>query len=174
MTLAIRAIALFALTLAGSPSRPEPGSPVMSALREHLQKAERDFLATAEAMPYEKYAFKPTPANMTFGQHLVHMGDFNENMCALISGTKAPDHGKLPATAPKAKIIEHLRESFTFCGTVLAKLDDSGLADKVPFYGSEISRASAVLILSGDWYDHYAVAATYLRLNGLLPPTARS
>jgi hypothetical protein len=95
-------------------------------------------------------------------------------MCGLIGGTAAPSHAKVAATAPKAAIVAHLRESFAYCTSALARLDDADLAATVPFFGSQISRASAILILSGDWSDHYAVTATYLRLNGLLPPTARS
>jgi hypothetical protein len=111
---------------------------------------------------------------MSFAQHLIHMGDFNQDMCALIGGVKVPDRAKLMATASKQQIVDHLKESFTFCSTALAGLEDKGLGDTVTFFGSPMSRAGVLLILSGDWYDHYAVTATYLRLNGLLPPTARS
>jgi hypothetical protein len=35
------------------------------------------------------------------------------------------------------------------------------------------SRATALIVLSDDWYDHYGAQAIYLRLNGILPPTAQ-
>ena len=70
--------------------------------------------------------------------------------------------------------MSHLRSSFAFCRTALAGLTDASLGSMVSFYGSQISKGAAVLILSGDWSDHYAVTATYLRLNQLLPPTAKS
>lgn len=148
-------------------------APVAAAFRNSLATASKNFTASAERMPEDKYGYKPTPANMTYGQHMVHMADFNEMMCGLVGGAKAPTHDKLAATAAKEAIVSHLKASFAFCSTALANLDDSQLAANVSFFGSQITRAAAILILSGDWSDHYAVTSTYLRLNGLLPPTAK-
>jgi len=56
----------------------------------------------------------------------------------------------------------------------LAKIDDSKLADTVELYGGKQGpRAFTVIALTNDWADHYAAAAMYLRLNGVLPPTAQ-
>ena len=60
--------------------------------------------------------------------------------------------------------------------TVLATMDDSRLNDQVPWFGgpdSRASRARALIVLPMDWQDHYAQLAMYLRLNGILPPSAR-
>ena len=78
------------------------------------------------------------------------------------------------ATASKADLISALQASFAFCKTAIAKVDESKLGDEVPFFGSrKISRAGLVLALTGDMFDHYSAMAVYLRLNGILPPTAR-
>jgi hypothetical protein len=56
----------------------------------------------------------------------------------------------------------------------LPKLQDSQLAQEITlFRNRKMTKAAAVLDLSADWADHYAQMATYLRLNGLLPPTAK-
>jgi hypothetical protein len=56
----------------------------------------------------------------------------------------------------------------------LAKVNDSDLGGKVPFFGNgEVSRAQAMFAVVEDWADHYSQLAVYLRLNGLLPPTAK-
>ena len=68
-----------------------------------------------------------------------------------------------------------LKETFQFCESSLAKLDDSKLGEKVPFFGhSEVSRGEAMFAAAEDWSDHYSQLAIYLRLNGLLPPTAKN
>jgi len=41
------------------------------------------------------------------------------------------------------------------------------------FGGKQVTRAWIRLVLAGTWADHYAEAAMYLRLNGVLPPTAK-
>jgi hypothetical protein len=70
--------------------------------------------------------------------------------------------------------VARLKETFQFCDTALAKLDDSKLDAKLPFFGQkEISRAAMILATAEDWGDHYSQLANYLRLNNLLPPTAK-
>jgi hypothetical protein len=86
----------------------------------------------------------------------------------------APKRAKFAATEPKQKLIDRLKESFQFCDSALAKLDDSGLGAQVPFFGdSKVSRATVEMAATEDWADHYSQMAIYLRLNGLLPPTAK-
>jgi hypothetical protein len=61
-----------------------------------------------------------------------------------------------------------------FCSDALAKMDDSKLAETMEgFGGKQVTRAWIGLVLAGAWADHYAEAAMYLRLNGVLPPTAK-
>ncbi|MEP6495424.1 MAG: DinB family protein [bacterium] len=171
-TLLFRAASAAAFCLSALPLSAQSASPVAAALKYSLATASKNFPGSAERMPEDKYSYKPTPGNMTYGDHMAHMADFNEMMCGLIGGTTAPAHDKVAGTAPKAAIVAQVKASFAFCSTALANLDDSQLAATVPFFGSQISRAAAIIILSADWSDHYAVTSTYLRLNGLLPPTA--
>jgi hypothetical protein len=172
-TFILRAASAATLCASAASLSAQASSPVAAAFRNSLATASKNFTGSAERMPEDKYGYKPTPANMTYGAHMAHMADFNEMMCGLIGGAKAPTHDKVTATSPKEAIVSHLRSSFAFCSTALANLDDSQLAATVSFFGSQITRAAAILILSGDWSDHYAVTSTYLRLNGLLPPTAK-
>lgn len=152
----------------------DASNPVSSALRSDLARAERNFVESAEEMPADKYGFKPTPQQMSFGQLMLHVAGSNEYMCAVIAGEKMPSRSKLTPASPKAQIVARLKESFAYCKTALAKVDDSKLGESVPFFGGRtVSRATAMLGLSEDWGDHYSATATWLRLNGLLPPTAR-
>jgi hypothetical protein len=74
----------------------------------------------------------------------------------------------------KDKLIAGLKASFDFCTTALAKVDDTKLGDEVELFGGRKgSRAAALIILASSWSDHYGAEAMYLRLSGLLPPTAK-
>ena len=67
-----------------------------------------------------------------------------------------------------------MKASFDFCGTALAKAEDGKLGDSIQDFADKTKpRAWAALALAGSWADHYGAAAMYLRLNGLLPPTAQ-
>jgi hypothetical protein len=152
----------------------DPASPVSDALRSTAHRSGKNLVAAAEEMPAGKFGFKPTPAQMSFGEVLVHLSKGNDFLCSKIGGMPQPKRSDVTAGAAKEKLVARLRETFEFCDSALAKLDDSKLGAKVPFFGGEeVSRAEAVLDAAEDWADHYSQLAIYLRINGLLPPTAK-
>ena len=172
MTSAIRLFALATLCLATSAAAQT--APVADAFRENTKRAARNLLAAAEEMPADKYGFKPTPAQMSFGDVVGHLSQGNDYLCSSIAGVDAPKRPKLDKGASKEKLIARLKETFDGCEGMLAKLDDSQLTGKLPFFGErEVTRAEMILATVEDWGDHYSQLAIYLRLNGLLPPTAK-
>ncbi|HLQ23791.1 MAG TPA: DinB family protein [Gemmatimonadales bacterium] len=149
-------------------------SPVADALRANEQRSAQNLVAAAEEMPADKYGYKPTPAQMSFAKVVVHLAEGNDYLCGTIGGVKAPERAKVDTADTKDKLVARLRETFQFCETALAKVDDSKLAEQLPFFGGRpMSRAGVILVTVGDWADHYSQAANYLRLNGHLPPTAK-
>jgi len=108
------------------------------------------------------------------GEIALHLAGGNTFLCASISGKERPTWPKLEPTAPKDTLIARLKASFDWCGTVLASVDDAKLGEMVPWFGPKpVTRATAILAIAEDWSDHYSQLANYLRLNGLLPPTAK-
>jgi uncharacterized damage-inducible protein DinB len=174
-THAIRQTALLALALFSlSVSARAQSSPVSEALRTTAERAAKNLVAAAEEMPAGKYGFKPTPAQMSFGDVVVHLAGGNGILCSTVAGIPEPKGAELKAEAGKAKLVARLKESFEFCRSALAKMDDSKLTEEVPWFGNrKVSRAYTVLATAQDWADHYSQLAIYLRLNGLLPPTAK-
>jgi hypothetical protein len=147
--------------------------PVTTTVKSQLTRYEKNMVAAADLMPTEKYNFKPTPEMNSFGHVVMHIAQSNYFLCAKISGQAAPDV-KLADTDGKGKLVAGLKASFEFCSTALAGVDDSKLSDPVTLFGNrQTSRAGALITLSDDWYDHYGAQAMYLRLNGILPPTAQ-
>jgi len=158
----------------GPTASSDAASPVMNAVRQVSQRYQRNLVGSAEEMPADKYAYKPTPQQMSFGQLMLHVATSNEFMCSSISGQPQPKEPQLDPTSPKAQLVARLKESFSYCADALAKVDDGGLSQQVPFFGNrEVTRATAVMGLAEDWADHYGQAAMYLRLNGMLPPSAQ-
>jgi uncharacterized damage-inducible protein DinB len=134
----------------------------------------QNLIATAEEMPPDKYAYKPTPGQMSFGQLMLHVARSNVLLCSKISGQTAPDLGQLTETSPKDQLVAAVKTSISFCDAALGSVDDSGLGQQVTLFGSrQVSKAGAMITLTDDLADHYSQAAAYLRLNGLLPPTAQ-
>jgi uncharacterized damage-inducible protein DinB len=160
---------------AETPAGTEPvANPVSSTVKQQLTRFNKIMVAAAEAMPPEKYNFKPTPEMNTFAHLTMHITQSNTLLCAKISGAAASDAGKLADTDTKDKLVAALKASFDFCATALANVDDSHLGDPLVLFGNRpSSRAGALIGLSDTWNDHYGAQAIYLRLAGILPPTAQ-
>ncbi|HEV8305995.1 MAG TPA: DinB family protein [Gemmatimonadales bacterium] len=150
-------------------------SPVADALRSMTQRYSRILVAAAEAMPAEKYNYRPTPAQMSFAMIQVHLAnEGNDLLCGKVAGVAIPQRTPMDTTMSKDQLVARLKETFQFCETAFAHLDDSKLSEPLQLFGpNPFSRATAILITVGDWADHYSQEANYLRLNGVLPPTAR-
>ena len=149
-------------------------NPVSSTVKQQLTRYNKIMVAAAEAMPAEKYGFKPTPEMNTFAHLTIHITQGNNALCSQISGTPAPTGEKLGESDPKDKLVAGLKASFDFCATALANVDDSKLSEPMLLFGRvPSSRAGALVALSSGFADHYGAQAIYLRLNGILPPTAQ-
>jgi hypothetical protein len=149
-------------------------NPVATAVRSSLERQSKNIIAATDEMPADKYGYQPTPAQITFGHLVMHMANSNFHLCAMISGVDAPKMDELKETDGKDKLTGALKASFDFCTQSLAKVDDSKLGEVVFTRGTfTLTRAGAMIALTNDFADHYSGAAMYLRLNGLLPPTAQ-
>jgi len=149
-------------------------NPVADAFRDNARDAAKNLIAAAEEFPADKLTFKPTPAQMSVGDIIVHLSQGNDYLCGTIGGVKAPARDKVAADAGKPALLARLRETFAFCDQALAPLTDANLSEQLPFFGGrKLSRAAVMTLTTGDWADHYSQYAIYLRLNGLLPPTAK-
>ena len=173
-TLVIPALLLLAASVAAQTTPAPTKDPVSSALRDILAGRRKNTVAAVEAMPAEKFNYKPTADQMTFGHLVVHIAETNDLLCSKAAAVPAPKVDEVKETDSKDKLVAALKASFDFCSDALAKMDDSRLAETTEIFpGRQGSRAWACMILAGAWADHYAEVAMYLRLNGVLPPTAK-
>jgi len=156
-----------------APDMSPVANPVSGFVKAGVARYEKNMVAAAEAMPAEKYVFKPSPEMNSFGHLMMHIAQSNNTFCSKISGQEAPNV-KIAETDSKGKLVAAVIDSFAFCTTALAKVDDSKLGEQFVMFGNRpMSRGGALVALGGSWTDHYATQAIYLRLNGILPPTAQ-
>lgn len=149
-------------------------NPVADALRDIAKQRGASLMAAADLMPADKYDFKPTSAQWSFAHIIDHVAFYNDYFCSDISGEKAPARAAMDSTAGKDALTARLKETFDFCTQALAAVDDSKLGDQIPSFGGKTkTRGWMMMVTAGDWFDHYTQLAMYLRLNGILPPTAK-
>jgi uncharacterized damage-inducible protein DinB len=183
--LAVFALVAFMLLCSSWPAaaQPAPSSspapavtkdPVTASIRLLLPRSQKNILAAIEAMPADKFSFKPSADQMSFGHLVVHIIESNNSICAKAAAVAEPKVDEIKDSDPKDKLVAAARASFDFCAEAVAKMDDSKLGDSVELFGGHsFPRAMAVLGMASGWADHYGAAAFYLRLNGILPPTAQ-
>jgi len=167
------ALSLIATAQTKSDAAAPTANPVSSALRDILKGREKNIVAAAELMPADKFSYKPTADQMTFGHLMTHIVEANNILCSKASGASAPKAEEVKDTESKDKLVSALKASFDFCSEALSKMDDSKLSDSSEIFGGQHSRAWASLVLASSLADHYGAEAMYLRLNGLTPPTAK-
>jgi DinB family protein len=155
-------------------------NPVTDAMRDLAGRHARNLIASAELLPGDKYPYQPTPAQMTFRQLIAHIALTNVALCSGLSPAPPPasaeDLKRLDsADTSKDALVAAIKQSFDYCSDALTKLTDAQLSEQASIFGrpAAMSRASVLLTLAVDWADHYSTAASYLRLNGILPPSAQ-
>jgi DinB superfamily len=165
---------VFAQATAPAPAAAPIKDPVTASIRILFPRSQKNILGAIEAMPADRFSFKPTPDQMTFGHLVVHIIESNNFICAKAAAIPEPKVDAVKDTDPKDKLLAAAKASFDFCEDAVAKMDDSKLGDSVELFGGhQFPRAMAVLAMASGWADHYGAAAFYLRLNGILPPSAQ-
>ena len=166
-----------ALVQAQTPS-PVPAAsvkdPVTASLKILLPRSQKNTIGAIDAMPADKFNYKPTTDQVTFAHLVTHIANSNNSLCAKAANVPDPKVDEAKETDGKDKLLAAAKASFDFCGEALGKMDDSKLGDNVVLFGGrQFPRAMAALAIASSWADHYAAAAMYLRLNNILPPSAQ-
>ncbi len=176
-------IGLAAQQPSAGPSAGPPANPITAVFRTRTMALQRNLAQAFDSIPEAKFGYKPTPSQLTIGyiaQHLANDNYFFCNNFGEMKGKRPPADETTPdsvkATWPKAKLVDKLKASFTFCESAFAQLDDAKLAEQttMSFRGQtrNTTRAAMALGHALDMADHYSQIANYMRLNNILPPTA--
>ena len=152
----------------------DASNPVVTSAKEIFQRQSAYMVAAAEQMPADKYAYHPTADQWTYGKIVSHVIQGNFGVCGMLSGD-GPGHAPaVTETTPKDQLVALLKQSFDTCGKALDGLQDSSLGATISFFrGAKKPRARALFELTADLEDHYSQMASYLRLSGMLPPSAK-
>lgn len=134
----------------------------------------KDMMAKeAAAMPEDKFGFKATPAERTFGEQVLHVAQVNVMLAKALGGKTAAPQIDMKATS-KAATIKAMNDSFDYGIAVIKEFDNKTIQDTVdaPFMGPS-TRARLMFFLLAHTQDIYGQMAVYLRLNGVVPPASQ-
>src|SRR6266545_4292971 len=125
LTIALTALPL-ALAAQGTAAAAAPAStaPVADGLRSMHQRFSRILIAAAEAMPADKYNYRPTPAQMSFAQIQVHLAnEGNDVLCGKAAGMEVPKRAAVDPADAKEQLGARLKEVVHFCKGLFTKLE---------------------------------------------------
>jgi uncharacterized damage-inducible protein DinB len=161
----------------------QAANPITTVFRARTMNFQKNLAQAFDSIPESKFGYKPTPAQLTIGFIAQHLASDNYFFCNNFGTMKAtlpekdtatPDSVK--ATWPKDTLVAKLKASFTFCENAFAQLDDAKLPEEITMtFGGNSRKSPRVGLVLGhviDMADHYSQIANYMRLNGMLPPTA--
>jgi len=125
-------------------------------------------VAAFDSIPATRYDYRPTPAQQTIGYIAQHLEGANYSLCERMGDRKAPRTAKdsladtIKARWPKDTLVARLEASLRFCDDVM---------ERIPQLNSP-GLASTLLAFETDLAEHYSQLAVYMRLLGLVPPSA--
>jgi hypothetical protein len=141
---------------------------------------EHDFTSLAEAMPEDKWNFKPTQGKFegvrTFGEQVKHAACANEAWAKQMAGEKPPERCDIGGPNPaktKAEILSYLHDSFGMIDKIIAETNTENLLhpNVGPYWGP--NRLSALTAVVWHISDHNGQLVECLRMNGIVPPASR-
>jgi uncharacterized damage-inducible protein DinB len=136
------------------------------------QRAATDIIDVAEAMPEEKYDFKPVPEVSTFREQLGHLAGIVQRFMDSAKGVKH-EPSQAYKTMKKAEVVSLLKQTLQAGQEMIASLTDAQLLEQVKFpIGDRMVTRFAFWM--GPLYqvrNHHGQLVVYLRLNGIVPPT---
>jgi hypothetical protein len=133
----------------------------------------------AGAMPEDKFNYKPTPAQQSFGERVLHAAQVNLMLLQALGAKATAPTIDAGATSKEASMAAVQRVG-DYGLAVIKELGEKGLAERIDspgpmafFMGPQLSRQRVLYFLMTHSQDTYGQLVVYLRLNGVTPPASR-
>jgi len=171
----LAAITCIASTAQVNPYKdPTPGvSGFRAEVLAEVRIQEDKFSRLAEAIPADKYTFRPNADVRSISEVFLHVAAASYNIPKLI-GTPAPtgiEVGKLEkSTTDKSKVISILKDSFAHEREAIMKMPDSDLEKSMDWFGGKNTERGILLFMTRHTAEHLGQSIAYARLVGVVPP----
>jgi uncharacterized damage-inducible protein DinB len=174
MTDRLRVMAMSALLLAAAASSSAQGVTLAADMLKDWTQQKSTMVAIADAMPDDKFAYKSTPPQRSYGEQVMHVVQINQALLATL-GAKTPAPAiNLKATS-KADVLQALRQSYDYGEAVFKELNDAAWTQAVmgPRFMGQATRVRIASFAMTHTMDIYGQMVVYLRLNNIVPPASR-
>jgi uncharacterized damage-inducible protein DinB len=173
MSRAFLAVALLSTAVVPVGAQQAAAPTSLSAVQRWSEAMAGNILKSAEQMPEEKFSYRPTAEVRSFGEIVGHTAGAQNMICAVALGEQPPAEDAVEKSATtKAGLIEALKASIAYCGRAYA-MSDADSQQPVQMFGQETTRFGALVLNAVHNGEHYGNLVTYLRINGMVPPSSQ-
>jgi uncharacterized damage-inducible protein DinB len=134
---------------------------------------EDKFVRLAEAIPAEKYTWRPAPDVRSVAEVFLHVSAANFNVYKLV-GTPPPEgvdiKGLEKSTADKTKVIAILKNSFAHARKAIISMSDADLDKSLDWFGGKNTQRGVLLFVTRHAAEHLGQSIAYARFIGVVPP----
>jgi len=138
------------------------------------QRTTNQIIGIADRMPEDKWGYKSTPAQRSYGEQVMHIVQTDVRFIGALGGKTPAPMVDAKASATKAASMAALRASFAYGEAVIKEFNDQQWLERINgmFMGPSVARLRVIYFDMGHSQDIYGQMAVYLRLNGLVPPAS--
>ena len=147
-------------------------APHVAILKTQAEAIRTLVLRTAEKVPEDLYAFKPTPEVRSLGALLGHIADGNNLICGVAATGKANADQSNEKKTTRADLVAALKASYAACDKVFAGTTDANATTPVDFFGQKETRLGMLAFNNSHMWEHYGNLVTYMRLKNIVPPSS--
>jgi uncharacterized damage-inducible protein DinB len=153
----------------------KPADPELKVVLDSWNGIGEKLVAMAEDFPEDKYDFKPTPAQRSFAEQLLHAAGASYYFTDSVMGQKplAAEDPKRENYKTKADIVAFVKKSVADGAAALQSRGEKGLMQTVPYANQEVRVLDIAYGLIEHSGEHYGQLVVYYRLAGLVPPESR-
>lgn len=134
---------------------------------------EKQLVSLAEAIPQEKYSWRPGEGVRSIAESFLHCARGNYALMPFIGG-KVPegiDPVKLEtSTTDKKAVVDAMKSSFNVINAYIGGLPDTDLEKPVKFFGMEMTVGDMIMLSANHQHEVLGQAVAYARVNGVVPP----
>ena len=165
-------IACAAVIVAAMAAPAAAQGPTTAALKGQYEMIKGNITKTAEKVPEDLYAFKPTPEVRSLGQLIGHIADASAMFCSRAVGAAPPTESAEKTKTSKADLQKALAASFAACDAAYAGMTDAKAAESVDLFGMQQTRLAVLAFNTAHDFEHYGNLVTYMRLKNIVPPSS--
>ena len=151
----------------------KPAGDIRGEILAQIEDAEKKLTALAEAMPAEKYGWRPAEKIRSVGEVFMHVAGGNYFLPTFWN-VKAPE-GINPrefekSGADKAKVLATMKASFEHARNAIKNAPEADLTKAIKLFGNDATIRQAMMVVATHNHEHLGQSIAYARMNGVAPP----